>query len=567
MRKNLLFLVLFSLFAQFSMGQNAPKWMDKAKRAVFSIITYDKDDKILNTGNGFFISEDGVALSDYKLFKGAERAIAVNSEGKQMPVQSIMGANDMYDVIKFQVTIDKKVPALQVNTTVPAVDAEVYLVPYSTQKDKSFTAGKIKEVSKIGDNDSYYTISMKLADKMVSCPITTPDGQVLGIAQKSIGKDTTTICHAIGAPFAMALSVNALSMNDITYRNIGIKKSLPDTEQDALVALYMSSGQKTPEEYLQLLNDFIAKYPNSTDGYLRRATHLLYMSQDPANMDKANADIEQAMKVSEKKDDIHYNKAKIIYSYQLSQPETTYKDWTYDKAIEEVRKAAAIDPLPIYTQLEGDISFAMQNYQAAFECYDKVTRTNLASPGVFFSAAKAKEMMGGDTQEIAALLDSCIANCATPISEQDAPYLLERARLYMATEQYRPAMLDYDAYYTAVKGEVNDLFYYYREQASFHAKQFQRALDDIWKAIQLNPQDVTYRAELGVINLRVGRYDEAIEAFDAAIKIDSNYAEAYRLKGVAFMQQKKKTEACENFSKAKELGDEIVDSLIEKHCK
>jgi len=30
---------------------------------------------------------------------------------------------------------------------------------------------------------------------------------------------------------------------------------------------------------------------------------------------------------------------------------------------------------------------------------------------------------------------------------------------------------------------------------------------------------------------------------------------------------KKKQEACENFAKAKELGDPNVDELIQKHCK
>lgn len=87
--------------------------VEKAKRAVFSVVTYDKNDKMLNTGNGFFVSEDGLALSDYTLFKGAERAVVITSEGKQMPVSLILGANDMYDVIKFRVAItEKKVPAL-----------------------------------------------------------------------------------------------------------------------------------------------------------------------------------------------------------------------------------------------------------------------------------------------------------------------------------------------------------------------------------------------------------------------------------------------------------------------
>ena len=114
----------------------APKWVDKAKRAVFSVITYGENDKILNTGNGFFVTEDGVALSDCSLFEGAQRAVVVNSEGVQMPVVSIMGANDMYDVIKIPCRYihQKKSRHCIRQTVAPAVGANVYILPYSTQK-------------------------------------------------------------------------------------------------------------------------------------------------------------------------------------------------------------------------------------------------------------------------------------------------------------------------------------------------------------------------------------------------------------------------------------------------
>lgn len=277
--------------------------------------------------------------------------------------------------------------------------------------------------------------------------------------------------------------------------------------------------------------------------------------------------MDRALSVAQKKDDVHYNLAKLIYSYQLSGPENTYKDWTYDKALNEVRTAIKIEPLPVYTQLEGDILFADKKYADAFVSYEKVIQSNLVSPATFFSAAKAKEMAQVELTEVITLLDSCIAYCPTPMTSDNAPYLLERARIYMELKQYRQAMLDYDAYYDAVKGSVNDLFYYYREQAAFHAKQYQRALDDISKAIEMNPEDVTYRAELAVVNIRVGRYEEAVKVLKDALAVDPNYSEAYRLMGIAQIQLKQKNEACANFAKAKELGDPNVDLLIEKHCK
>ena len=568
MKKILILPLLLFFLIQGSMAQT-PKWVEKAKRAVFSVVTYDKNDKMLNTGNGFFVSEDGLALSDYTLFKGAERAVVITSEGKQMPVSLILGANDMYDVIKFRVAItEKKVPALIVAKTAPAVGADAWMLPYSTQKSIACVTGKVKEVSKVAGEYHYYTLGMQMKDKMVSCPVMNAEGQVFGIAQKSSGIDTVTTCYAAGAAFAMSQKISALSLGDAALKKIGIRKGLPETEDQALVYLFMASSSLSGDDYEKLLDDFIRQFPANADGYLRRANYYAAKGKDDQTWyDKAVADFNQALKVAQKKDDVYYNIGKLIYAYQLSKPEKTYKDWTYDTALQNVRQAIGIDPLPIYIQMEGDILFAQQDYAGSLAAYEKVNASNIASPATFFSAAKTKELAKGDPKEVVALMDSCIARCPQPITADFAPYLLERAQMNMNAGQPRNAMLDYDAYHTAVKGEVNDVFYYYREQAALKARQFQRALDDIVKAIEMNPTDLTYQAEHAVVNLRVGRYEEAIQILDNILKADPKYAEAYRLLGLCQIQLKKTDEACGNFKKAKELGDPNVDELITKYCK
>lgn len=568
MKKILILPLLLFFLIQGSMAQT-PKWVEKAKRAVFSVVTYDKNDKMLNTGNGFFVSEDGLALSDYTLFKGAERAVVITSEGKQMPVSLILGANDMYDVIKFRVAItEKKVPALIVAKTAPAVGSDAWMLPYSTQKSIACVTGKVKDVSKVAGEYHYYTLGMQMKDKMVSCPVMNAEGQVFGIAQKSSGVDTVTTCYAAGAAFAMSQKISALSLGDAALKKIGIRKGLPETEDQALVYLFMASSSLSGDDYEKLLDDFIRQFPANADGYLRRANYYAAKGKDDQTWyDKAVADFNQALKVAQKKDDVYYNIGKLIYAYQLSKPEKMYKNWTYDTALQNVRQAIAIDPLPIYIQMEGDILFAQQDYAGALAAYEKVNASNIASPATFFSAAKTKELAKGDPKEVVALMDSCIARCPQPITADFAPYLLERAQMNMNAGQPRNAMLDYDAYHTAVKGEVNDVFYYYREQAALKARQFQRALDDIVKAVEMNPTDLTYQAEHAVVNLRVGRYEEAIQILNNILKADPKYAEAYRLLGLCQIQLKKTDEACGNFKKAKELGDPNVDELITKYCK
>lgn len=551
-----------------SMAQT-PKWVEKAKRAVFSVVTYDKNDKILNTGNGFFVSEDGLALSDYSLFKGAERAVIITADGKQMPVSLILGADDMYDVVKFRVAIvGKKVPSLLVAGTAPTAGSSAWMLPYSTQKSIACVSGKVKKVDDIAGDYHYYTLDMPMKDKMVSCPVMNEAGEVFGIAQKSFGMDTATTCYASGASFAMSQHISALSLGDAALKNIGIRKGLPDTEDQALVYLYMASSSSSSEDYERLLGDFIAKFPDNADGYLRRANfYVVKAKEDASFFDKAAQDMEAAQKVAKKKDDVLYNIAKLIYAYQLEKPEKTYNDWTFETALNQIRQAMELNPLPVYVQLEGDILFAMQDYAGALAAYEQVNRSNLASPATFFSAAKTKELMKAESGEILALMDSCVARCPQPVTASYAPYLLERATMRVNAGQARQAMLDYDGYFKAVNGQVNDLFYYYREQAALKARQYQRALDDIAKAVELNPNDLTYQAEQAAVNLRVGRYDTAMKLLQAIIQTNPKYAEAYRLLGLCHIQLKQKEEACKNFNKAKELGDPNVDALIEKYGK
>lgn len=566
MRKGFYLFLSLCFWIQWGMAQT-PKWVEKAKRAVFSVVTYDKDDKILNTGNGFFVSEDGIAVSDYALFKGAQRAVIIDTEGRQMPVLNIMGADDMYDVVKFRVDItDKKVNSLTLATAPPAAGSEIYLLPYSTQKDRSCTFGHVKSIDKMVGNYFYYTLQLRLKEKMVSCPLVTAEGTVFGLAQKSSGQDTTTVCYAADVRYAMDQKISALSYTDFALKDIGIKKALPDTEEQALVFLYMASAQLPSDKYAEVLNDFVEQYPNSADGYMRRAVNRASMS-DAVSMQLVEADMDRALELAQDKAGIRFERAKLIYNYVLNNSEKTYDNWTLDKALEEIREAVVLQPLPVYIQLEGDILFSKQDYASALSCYEQVNRSSLASPASFFRTAQTKEMMQAPVEEIVALLDSCVSRCPMPYTDATAPYLLARAQALLNAGQARRSMLDYDAYFKAVDGKVNDSFYYYREQASLQAHQYQRALDDLAKAIELNPKELLYRAELAVVNIRVGRSEEAVKVLQEALQIDPSYSEAYRLMGLAYIYLKKKNEACEALAKAKELGNKNVDDLIEKNCK
>ena len=565
MKKIFLFLTCAVWSGNTLLAQALPKWTEKAKKAVFSVVTYNKDNQIVNTGNGFYIDENGTAVSDYTLFRGAERAVIVNADGKELPVTCILGANDMYDVVKFRTAVEKKSTSLQAATLSPATGETVYLLPYSTQKATTIQSGSVAKKDTITHDSFYYTVNMQTADKNVSCPVMNAAGQVIGLVQKNADPDNKE-SYVIGIGYATALSINALSGNDMALNSIGIRKGLPEDEAQALVYLYMQSTQLDRDGYLDLLNNFLQQFPNSAEGYQRRAGCYMDFGDEQHNA-LADADLEKSITVATKKDEAHYSLSKLLYNYNLHLGEQKgYAPWGWDRTVDEIGKAIALNDQPLYHQTAGDIYFAMQKYPEAAAAYEVVNRSELASAASFYAAAKAKELTEGtDRTEVIALMDSAVAQYAKPYGKEAAPYLYERARVKSDLKKYREAVLDYNEFYNAMLGQVTADFYVTREQAELQCRMYQQAIDDVNKATEMEPDNAELWTEKGSVHLRVNQIDEAIQALQHALSIDAKNAGAYRMLGYCQVQQGNKKEGIANLQKAHELGDTVAQGLIEKY--
>ena len=364
------------------------------------------------------------------------------------------------------------------------------------------------------------------------------------------------------------MSISGLSINDQTLNRIGIRKALPNDEEQALVYLYMSTEQMDEKSYMALLEDFIQTYPNNHEGYIRRANARIY-SGHADQYPIATKDLEDAIKMATNKNEASYQVAKAIYTYQVSLAnKEAYEEWSYDKALEIIRQAIKADAQPVYTQLEGDILFAQGKYAEAFGSYEKVNQSSIADASTFYSAAKTKQLIENTSMnEVIALMDSAIVKLKKPYFAEAAPYFYERANMLKEVGKFRDAVKDYNTFYQAISGEVTALFFYQRAQAEMQCRMFQQGLDDINRAVEMEPEDLDYLLEKGSIHLRVNQLAEAEASFLKVLAKDDKNAVAYRLLGYSLALQKKTKEACGYFDKAKKLGDELVDKLIEKYCK
>ena len=539
-------------------GADAQSWVKKAAKSVFTLKTFDASGALLASGHGVFVSEQGEAVSSFSPFRGASSAVVIDAVGKEYPVEVLLGANDTYDVAKFRVSA-KKVQPVTLATQHLGEGAAVWLLPFREMKQA--TAGIVRKAETFSNDYAYYTVKMQIPQDGTGLPMFDEGGQLLGLMQQP-ATAADTLCYAVSALFADSLKMSGLSINDAALRSTQIKKALPQDVSQALLTLFVASSTLDSTAYAQILDDFIAQFPDEQEGFISRAQ---FAAGNNRYAD-ADRDMGQAIKIGKKADEAHYSYSRLIYQKLVYRPEPAYEPWTLERALQEAQAAYSVNPLSIYQQQQAYVLYAQKNYAGASAIYDQLYGSDLRSPDLFFEASRCK-LMQADTVAYLALLDSAVAQFSRPYLKEAAPYLQARAEARLDAGKFRDATNDLNDYEQLMATQVNDAFYYLRFQAERGGRLFQQALNDIAKAIQMNPQQEVYYAEKASLEVRVGLYDDALQTAEECIRIAPEYSDGHLFLGLAHCLKGEKEKGVKSLQRAKELGDEQADALIEKYGK
>ena len=543
---SLVFGVSTSLFAQ-------PAAVKKAADAAFTLTTFKADGSILATSNGVCISTDGIAVSPWKPFIGANKAVIVDSKGQKHDVECLLGANEIYDIAKFQVS--GKTAAAPLATTVSAGD-EVWLTPIL--KSGNAEKANVTSVEKFMDKYNYAILSSSATDKMNGVPVFDKKGQVIGLYNKSGDSQSST-----DANYAKDFVLKGLSQNDVTLRQSDIRIGLPNTLEEAVVALMLSS-EKPANIHEAIVNEFITKFPQSNDGYYALA-NIQIAKGEVANADKT---MQTAIGKVTAKDEAHYNFARLIYRNAFI-PEFEEKakaiGWTLDKALDEVQKAQSAKANDAYRHLQAQITYAKGDYTKAYTDFEALTKTKFNNPELYLEMSQSRQHLGGTDQEILDLLNKSIELCDTPYVSTSAPYFYTRGQQLEKMGEYRKAVQDYYTYEYFNQGRLGAAFYYMREQCEVKGRMWQQALQDILVASRLDPKEALYPTEAGSLLLRLNKLDAAMSAAQQAIQLDAAQPDAYLILGIAQCESKQKESGIKNIQKAKELGNTQADTFLQKY--
>lgn len=530
-----------------------PSAVKKAADAAFTLTTFKADGSILATSNGVCISTDGIAISPWKPFIGADKAVIIDAKGQKHEVECLLGANEIYDIVKFQVS-GKTLAAPLVTTVSTGDEAWITPMPKSGNAEKA----DVSNVEKFMDKYNYTILKSSATDKLNGAPVFNTKGQVIGLFNLSGDSQSSTDVN-----YAKDFTVNGLSQNDITLRQSGIRIGLPSNIEEAVVALMLSS-EKPVNIHEAVVNDFIGKFPQSNDGYYALA-NIQIAKGEVANADKT---MQIAVGKVTAKDEAHYNYARLVYRGALAQgleEKTKSAGWTLDKALDEIQKAQSTKANDAYRHLQAQIIYAKGDYAKAYTEFEALTKTKFNNPELYLEMAQSRQHLGATNQEILDLLNKSIELCDTPYVSTSAPYFYTRGQQLEKMGEYRKAVQDYYTYEYFNQGRLGAAFYYMREQCEVKGRMWQQALQDILIASRLDPKEALYPTEAGSLLLRLNKVDAAISAAQQAIQLDASLPDAYLILGIAQCESKQKEEGLKNIQKAKELGNTQADTFLQKY--
>ena len=75
-------------------------------------------------------------------------------------------------------------------------------------------------------------------------------------------------------------------------------------------------------------------------------------------------------------------------------------------------------------------------------------------------------------------------------------------------------------------GQVSAEFYLIRTQAEMQCRMFQQAVDDIDRAIRMEPKEPLYHAERAVVYYRIGEFAEALSSAKKSAELNPEFGDA-----------------------------------------
>lgn len=280
----------------------------KCASAVFYLERYDSEGGLLGIGSGFFITRDGLALTNYHVISGASSAIITTADGKSYTVKGICGYDKKEDIAVLQID-GSGFPYLNLaDSSKLAAGDNVYAIGSPFGLINTLSSGVIASTTRQVNGTDFIQYTAPISMGSGGGPILNTAGQVVGLTCLTvISGQTLNFAVPVNKEALLSrtdcvslLSIVALNSDStIFYRNY---LPVPDYGVFTATPIYQTNfdsvtGVKT---YYYKISDITVPDDKAVDGYVTLLRQYgfewqsSYVGGDGGNIDvyyNANYDI------------------------------------------------------------------------------------------------------------------------------------------------------------------------------------------------------------------------------------------------------------------------------------
>jgi Tfp pilus assembly protein PilF len=346
-QRGLLF-ILLAFLQPLLRADSIPEIVAKSKPAIVEIVTTDAKGTQRTLGTGFFVSPEGLVVTNQHVIEGADSITAVGSNGKIFPFERVVAQLVGLDlaVLKFHAA---DAPFLKLGESSTVVEGQKVFVignPTGTVSDGTISAFR--------ENRAFFQITARISDESSGSPVMDETGHVIGIAMlvNVEGQNLNLAIPAEKVPAALLEPPgSAPSIATLT----------PATDANA----YFNSGLAflNRKRYDEAIGDFteaIRADPTYTLAYFNRARAY----DNRGNYDKAVSDYTEAIGLDPSFLPSYFNRG-MVYGHQGN----------YDKAVSDYDEAIRLDPNYAASYLNRGLEYRNKgNWQKAISDFTEAIR-------------------------------------------------------------------------------------------------------------------------------------------------------------------------------------------------
>jgi len=253
-------------------GLTAEQIYRQASPAVFYIEVLDKDDAVVKTGSGFFISESGIAITNYHVVVGGSAMRITTDDGEVLDVAGIYDFNRAIDAAIIQVD-GKNFPFLQLaDSSKLQTGATVFALGSPLGLQASFSKGIVSQALREVEGMEFIQLDAAISSGSSGGALIDTTGRVVGVTSATMtGSQNLNLAVPINL-FAQLSRDKYVPLSSIITKTAFYRgfAPAPDFGVHFNVKPLQTSTTWNGSEHLYRISDL----PNDADYYMDEYAHL-----------------------------------------------------------------------------------------------------------------------------------------------------------------------------------------------------------------------------------------------------------------------------------------------------